>query len=163
MSHGSCAPWRRARRRRYSAFMRKCLFRAASGWAMRCTCSKREAHFLELRGESAAHVLDVLPGAWSEGDVRHVVHAAGDDDLEYAFLLADVAERAADAGRQRDGVELLEDHAPGTVVVPGHFEAPLEHGKGLVGLDVVVQPRSLAGRADGEGHGHAGGAGDRRA
>ena len=87
---------------------------------------------------------------------------AGDDHLQNAFLVRDIAEPPADARRHRNGVEEAEFHPFGAVVVPIDLEASLHHGEGLVGLEMGVQRRAGAGRADRMGHGDAAGAGDRR-
>src|SRR6202165_4300443 len=105
---------------------------------------KGEPGLFELGGEAGPHRVDLALRLLGKGDVAHVVHAAGDDDLQNAFLIADVAGRAAYARRKRDGVELLEDRPLGSVVIPTQFEAASEHGEGFVGLPVRVQPRALA-------------------
>src|SRR6266581_3241440 len=129
--------------------------RPPTATASRLPGSKAEPNLLELAREARAHRFDLSPGGFGEVDIGHVVHAAGDEHLQAAFFGADIAKGAAHAGRERDGVEELEDCAFATVVVPAHLEAALEHGEGLVSLAVRVQPRALARRAHRERHRHA--------
>src|SRR5207244_9686448 len=121
-----------------------------------CLFQKSESDLLEFGCEPGAHRLDLALRLRGEGDVGHVVHAAGDDDLQNPFPASDVAEGAAYARRKGDGVEAPQPRALVALVVPAHLELALEHRERLVGLAVRMQPGPLPGRAHREGHGHAG-------
>src|SRR6185436_6359974 len=110
---------------------------------LRLASRKGKPGLLEFGGEAGAHRFDLFPGLGREIDVAHVVHPAGDDHLQNAFRVADVAERAANARREGHGVVQAEDRAARAVVVPAHLEAALHHREGLVGLPVRVQARTL--------------------
>src|SRR4051812_41943176 len=69
--------------------------RAASGASL--SSGEAEADFLEIPREARPHGLDLLLRFLRERDVVHVVHAAGDEHLQDAFLGADVTEGAAHA------------------------------------------------------------------
>src|SRR5512134_3816306 len=83
---------------------------------------KRKPRLLEFGRKAGANRLDFLLRLLREIDVAHVVHAAGDDHLQDAFSVADVAKRAAHAGREGHGVVQAEDRAARAVVVPAHLE-----------------------------------------
>ena len=78
--------------------------------------------------------VELLANSRGKTDVVHVVHPAGDDPLQHALLIADVAESAINPRRDGDRVELLKDRAFATVVVPSDLETALEHCEGLIGL-----------------------------